>query len=100
MMGVRGLFAAMPVSPPNNGSNSSPASKSKNHPGIRALGYLERVNANEKSAFPARYLSQFDSRQEGGFGRDHFTDAERRPVMEQARDGGQAQMSRAAAQRE
>ncbi len=85
----------------------------RRNPGIRSIGYLERVDAANKTAFlrqqrktqsdyrafpdsvepvlfPVVYLTAFDAEVRSSLGFDHFTEPERRAVMEQARDMGRA----------
>ena len=114
MMGLGGLFAA------NTSVSSDQWQKyvasieiPRLYPGIRALGYLERVNADERPAFlkrlrvssgaenriqpagdrpvcfPVVYLNRFDPGSLEEVGRDHFANPERQPIMEMARDTGQ-----------
>jgi len=113
MMGVRGLFAASPEITPKQWSEYLNSLEIQTfYPGIRTLGYLERVSGEEKGAFlahsathadvpdhispegqrpiyfPEVFLKHFDSRPAGQLGRDHFAYPDREQVLEQARDSG------------
>ena len=115
MFAVRALFAAVPsVSADQWQKYVADAKIKQSCPGIRALGYLERVNAGEKNFFltrlraragadtrivpegdrpvyfPVVYVNQFDSDPHGAVtGDDHFAVPDRRAAMESARDAGQ-----------
>ncbi len=115
MMGVRGLFMANATVSSEQWQQYLASTEIPNiYPGIGTLGYIERVNADEKAAFlqrmqipgaapiqimpdsdrpiyfPVVYLNHFDPELSGNAGYDPFTDSERRPSMELARDTGQA----------
>ena len=114
LLGVRGLFAA------NTSVNLDQWLKyganvqiQKLYPGIRVLGYLERVDSDRKQAFvkraavesgaevrilpegdrpvyfPLMYASNYDPGLRGDIGRDDFDNPEYRPFMEMARDSGE-----------
>ncbi len=114
MMGLSGLFAAdTSVSSDQWQKYVASIEIPRLYPGIRAVGYLERVNADERAAFlkrsrassvaeiriqpsgdrpvcfPVTYLNLFGRNSLEEVGRDHFTNLERQPIMEMARDTGQ-----------
>jgi len=114
LLGVRGLFAANPyVSLDQWQKYAASAQVQRLYPGIRALGYLERVDAERKQAFlkrvaaeegsevwimpegdrpvyfPLTYATNFDPSLRGEIGRDDFANPEHRPFMEMARDSGE-----------
>lgn len=118
MMGVRGLFAANQTVGAEEWRRYFDSLEMQNsHPGIRTLGYLERVEAVDKPRFlarppaagqtapridpdgdrpvyfPATYVNHFGPGLRGGIGRDHFADTNRKSVMELARDTGRATLT-------
>jgi PAS domain S-box-containing protein len=115
MLGVRGLFAANKIVDPDQWQRYLASLEIPQlYPGIRALGYLQRVEANQKSTFqqfmrktghpdyrtqpegertvyfPVVYLHEFDVNLEGSIGHDFFALPEQRVYLESARDGGRA----------
>jgi len=114
LLGVRGLFAANPsVTLDRWQKYEASVQIQQLYPGIRALGYLVRVDADQKQAFakrlaaeaggdgrivpegdrpvyfPLTYVSNLDPGLRGGIGRDDFANPEYRPFMEMARDSGE-----------
>ncbi|MDB6022321.1 MAG: multi-sensor hybrid histidine kinase [Pedosphaera sp.] len=115
MFGIRGLFAAnSSVSSEQWNQYVASIEAQRLYPGICTLGYLERANAEDKGAFtkrsrprgesarrvdpagdrpvsfPVVYVNHFVTGLKGAPGPDHFADPERRPILEGARDTGQA----------
>lgn len=114
MMGLRGLFAADTSVSSDQWQRYVDSTRIQMlYPGIRTLGYLEKVEANQlqmflkharalsgaKSGiepagdrpvyFPVAYLNRFDPNSLEGAGQDHFAIPGRQAVMEMARDTGQ-----------
>ncbi len=114
MMGLRGLFAADTSVSSDQWQKYVDSTRIQTlHPGIRTLGFLEKVKANQQQSFlerlpvrsaaksgiqpsgdrpvyfPVAYLNRFDPNSLEGVGRDHFASLGRHPIMEMARDTGQ-----------
>jgi PAS domain S-box-containing protein len=114
LLGFRGLFAANPsVSLDQWQKYTASVQIPRLYPGIRVLGYLERVDADRKQTFvkrvapeagievrilpegdrpvyfPLTYASNFDPGLRGDIGRDDFANPEYRQFMEMARDSGE-----------
>src|SRR5579863_3064473 len=118
MLSLRGLFAVNPsVNAEQWRSYVSNAQVSELVPGMRALGYAERVEANQRQDFlrtlrsragaeaaiqPAgdrpvyfatTFLNVFDTNTHAQLGHDPYADPERHAIMDEARDSGQPVMT-------
>jgi PAS domain S-box-containing protein len=117
LIGMRGLFAANSDLSSNQWSQYiSTLGIPKRRPGIRSIGYLKRVGADEKGDFllqrqsgdlpfqirpdgerpvyfPTVLMNRFDDSTNFEIGLDHFADPRRHAAMEMARDTGEGQAS-------
>jgi PAS domain S-box-containing protein len=115
MLSVRGLFLADgTVTSEQWQQFLSGIDVERSYPGIRSLGYMERVvetdrdkflrkinarvgvtdfhiqpEGDRKNYFPVVYVSHFETDADSGLGQDHFANRERQRIMEQAWNAGQ-----------
>jgi PAS domain S-box-containing protein len=113
ILGFRGLFAANhSVTRGQWQSYIASTEIQSRYPGLRTLGYLQRVNPGELKTFlaadpfginstnhlrpegrrdfyfPTVFINHFEPQLKSGLGVDHFANAKRRAAMELARDSG------------
>ncbi len=112
LLGLRGLFAAGGVTPGQWRRYVESLQIQSGHAGLRAIGYLKRVNPGEEDAFaksaadgqdltihpagerivyfPALYFSPAETNTASEFGLDHYANPVLRPPMDEAQDSGAA----------